>query len=267
MYALAVGLALTDDAGGDLHAGDAGLGSLLVGGQLGDHVIGDVDTGHVGVHVSAHAGVLGDNDTQLNGLAELLGLLHEGDELLRLIDGLGLEVVGAGHDLALHLGKLRVNGIAAGGDHGALGKLGGLAYQVVAGQILALLQLTHGVQQGDGVQVEHGLCCGVIAQGGVVAGEAEDVVDAEHGGGEQIGLEGQTVPVAAGHLEDGVQTHVLEGFANAQRAHTHDGGLVVRYVDGCDVAEILLGLLQQVIDVDPLGRAYFCGNYKFTTFK
>ena len=88
--ALAVGTALTDDAGGDLNAGDTGLGLLLVGAQLLEHLLGNMDTGNVVVHELAHAHGLGDDDTQLNGLAELLSGLHELDELLRLEDSLAI---------------------------------------------------------------------------------------------------------------------------------------------------------------------------------
>ena len=56
---LAVGLALTDDAGSDLNAGDTGLGLLLVSAQLFQHLIGDVDACNVVVHELAHAHGLG----------------------------------------------------------------------------------------------------------------------------------------------------------------------------------------------------------------
>ena len=89
VHALAVRTALSDDLGGDLHAGDAGLGPLLVGGQSFDHVVRHMDTGHVAVHELAHAGVLGDDHAQLHRLAKLLGGFHKLDELFRLKHGLG----------------------------------------------------------------------------------------------------------------------------------------------------------------------------------
>ena len=123
------------------------------------------------------------------------------------------------------------------------------------------------MEQGDAVQVEDGLGLGMVAQLGMVAGEAEDVVDAEVGGAEQVGLQRHAVPVAAGHLEDGVQPGVLQGLAGGQGAQTHDGGLVVRHVHGGDAAEIFLRFRDQAFDVESLGRTNFGGNDKFTTGK
>ena len=82
MHTLAVGTALADDLGSDFHAGDTGLGSFLVGSQHIDHFLRNMDTGYVVVHELGHAGRLGNDDTQLHGLAEFLGPLHELDELL-----------------------------------------------------------------------------------------------------------------------------------------------------------------------------------------
>ena len=58
MDALAVGPALPDDPGGDLHAGDTSLGLLLVRLELLNEGIGDVDTGNVLIHELAHTGGL-----------------------------------------------------------------------------------------------------------------------------------------------------------------------------------------------------------------
>ena len=263
MHALAVGTALANNAGGDFHAGDASLGLFLIGSQLLDHIVGDMNAGHILVHKLCHAGGLGNDDAQLHRLAELLGLLHEGNELLGLEHGLGLEVLGTGHDLALHLGQLRVHGVGAGGHNGTLGELGRLTHQGVAGQVHALFQLAHGVQQRHGIQVEHGLGTGVVAHLGVVAGEAQDVVNAQHGGTQQLGLQGDAVAVPAGQLQNGGQSGVLQGHTHRQAAHTHDGGLVIGDIDSGNIAEVFLGLGQQVVNVDALGGAYFGGHNKF----
>ena len=115
VHTLAVGLALLDDLSGDLHTGDTGLGALLVSSQSVDHVLGHMDTGHIVVHELGHACGLGNDDTQLDGLAELLSLLSELDELLGIEHSLGLEVLSTGHDLALHLSQLSVHAVGAGG--------------------------------------------------------------------------------------------------------------------------------------------------------
>ena len=123
------------------------------------------------------------------------------------------------------------------------------------------------MQQGHGVQVENGLGTGMVAHLGVVAGQAQDVLDAQGGGAQQVGLQGQTVAVAAGGLVDGGQTGLLHQGAGGQSGGAHDAGLVVGDVHCGDAAEVLLSLLNQVAQMDTLGRANFCGNDKFTVIK
>ena len=62
-------------------------------------------------------------------------------------------------------------------------------------------------------------------------------------GAEDVGLHGQPVTVAAGHLHDGLEAVLLGLVAGGHGADAHDGGLVVGDVDGVDVALEDLGLL------------------------
>jgi alpha-galactosidase/6-phospho-beta-glucosidase family protein len=79
-----------------------GLCPLLVSSQSVDHFLRNMDAGHIVVHKLGHTGRLGDDDTQLHGLAKLLSLLHKGDKLLGVKHSLSLEVLSASHNLALH---------------------------------------------------------------------------------------------------------------------------------------------------------------------
>ena len=106
-----------------------------------------------------------------------------------------------------------------------------------------------------------------VAQLGVVAGEAENVVNAQHGGAQQVGLQRNAVAVAAGQLENGVQARILQHLAGGKAAQTHDGGLVVGYVDEVDAGEVLLSLFDHAVDVDSLGRTNLGRNYKFPVLK
>ena len=107
----------------------------------------------------------------------------------------------------------------------------------------------------------------MVAQLGVVAGEAEDVLDAEHGGGKQVGLQSHAVPVPAGELIDGVEARILQRLAGGQRAQTHDGGLVIRDVHGSDVGEVFLCLLDQGLNMEAFRRADLGSNDELTTRK
>ena len=123
------------------------------------------------------------------------------------------------------------------------------------------------MEQRHGVQIEHRLGLGMVAQLGVVAGQAQNVVDAQHGGAQQVGLQRDAVAVAAGQLEDGGKPRVLQHLAGGQTAQPHDGGLVIGHVDVVDAGEVFLRLLHQTVDVDALGRADLGGNDEFTVMK
>ena len=107
----------------------------------------------------------------------------------------------------------------------------------------------------------------MIAHGGMVTGETQDVVNAQHGSAQQFGLQCDPVPVTAGQLQDGGQAGILQCHTGRQAAHTHDGGLVVRHIHSGDAAQILSCFLNQMINVDTLGRANFCGHNKLTVIK
>ena len=113
MYALAVRTALLNHTGRNLHAGNACLCLFLICFQLLDHFLRNMNPGHICIHISAHAHGLRDYDSKLNRLAELLCLFHKLNEFLRLINRLGLEILGTCGNLSLHLRKLYVHGIAA----------------------------------------------------------------------------------------------------------------------------------------------------------
>ena len=86
----------------------------------------------------------------------------------------------------------------------------------------------------------------MVAHLGVVAGQAEDVVDAQRGSTQQFGLQGNTVTVTAGQLQNGGQTGILQSHTGGQAAHTHDGGLVIGYVDAMNFGQIFLRFFHQV---------------------
>ena len=103
----------------------------------------------------------------------------------------------------------------------------------------------------------------MVAQAGVVAREAQDVLNAEHGRAQNVGLERDSVPVPAGQLVNRRQTGVQKRLAGGQAAQAHDGGLVVRHVDRRDAAEMGFGFLKQAVDMDAFGRADLRRHHKF----
>ena len=71
-------------------------------------------------------------------------------------------------------------------------------------------QLANGVEQGYGVQIEYGFCAGMVTHSGMVTGETQNVIDAQHSCAQQFRLQSDTVTVTAGQLQNGGQTRILE---------------------------------------------------------
>ena len=82
--------------------------------------------------------------------------------------------------------------------------------ELLPAQELALVpHQLHRLDELDGVHVEDVRRLGWSPKLLVVAGEAEDVVDAEGGRAQDIALEGDAVPVPGGHLQDRLEPHEL----------------------------------------------------------
>ena len=165
---------------------------------------------------------------------DLAGLLHEALEVVHVVDGLGLEELGAGLDLAGELVHLRLERVGLGGDHGAHEEVGG-AVELVARPVVALVHLLAALDQVDRIEVEDALGLLVVAHHGMVAGEAEDVGDAQESRRQQVGLQTQAVAVAAGGLEDGVAAPAHDLAGDGQGAQAHDRALVVGDVETVDL--------------------------------
>ena len=90
------------------------------------------------------------------------GLLHEALEVVHVVDGLGLEEVGARLHFAGELVHLRLERVGLGGDHGAHEEVGG-AVQVVARPVVALVHLLAALDEVDRIEVEHALGLLVVA--------------------------------------------------------------------------------------------------------
>ena len=87
------------------------------------------------------------------------------------------------------------------------------------------------LQQLRGVQVEDALGLRVVARARVVPSHDEQVLEPQRPGREQVGLERQPVPVAAGLLEDRLDTHVEHDARGRQAGEVQAGALVVGDVD------------------------------------
>ena len=103
---------------------------------------------------------------------------------------------------------------------------------------------------------------GVVAKGLVVAGQAQQVADAQGIGAQQVALDGDAVAVAAGHLDGGLDAQSQQHGRDGDGGHAHHGGLVVGDVDRVDDALQELGLVLDHSAVGALRWAQLAGGGK-----
>ena len=100
----------------------------------------------------------------------------------------------------------------------------------------------------------------MVSKSLMVAGETEQVADAERIRAEQVRLHRQPVAVAADHLDNRLQPLLHQDRSCADAGHAHDGGLIIGQVDRVAVAFEQRGLFDDDIPVRTLRRAEFSGD-------
>ncbi len=96
-----------------------------------------------------------------------------------------------------------------------------------------MIEAAHDVDQTDGVDVKHCSRIRIVSQLGRIAGEAEDVAQADGRSAQQVGLDAENVAVAAGVMQNRLDAGVLLNLdAEALRAHAGRGARRVGHVDG-----------------------------------
>jgi len=248
-----------------LFLADGGLGREPV-----DHLLRHRDAGDVLIHVFGHAGGLeGDDaghDVRLD--AGLLDDLEETLEQVEIKDALGLDVHSAAVDLLAQLVDLQKQRLVERRHGRALVELRRRARELIAAAVaVGLLHLREHPQDADGVEIVDGLGLGAVADDGMVAREGQHGVDAEGRGGEHVRHDAHAVAVAAGDLQNGLKTRLLEVDAEAERGRLEAGGLHVGHVDGVDLAAQHLGGGHLLGEVEALGRGHFGGHAEFAGFE
>ena len=115
----------------------------------------------------------------------------------------------------------------------------------VAREIAAVVQVVHDPDEADRVDVVDRGRVRVVAELGRIAGDREDVAQAERVGAQQVRLDPQQVPVAAGVVKDGVDADLrLHEHAQRLRAHARRGARAVGHVDRVDL--VLLAVRTRV---------------------
>ena len=128
--------------------------------------------------------------------------------------------LGAGLDFVLEAANFLVDvggaGIGAHGDHEPGGSADGIAANVEPA-----VQVVDDVDQSDGIHVEDRGGVGIVAHLRRIAGDADQVADADGAGAQQVRLNAQHVAVAAGVVQDGLDADLL-------RISRHSAWLLMR---------------------------------------
>ena len=119
--------------------------------------------------------------------------------------------------------------------------------------------LGHGEQRG-GVVVEDGLRIRLVAGRRIVAAQHQEAGQAQRQRSKQIGLQGQAVPVAAGHLHDRLDAAGLEDLRGGDRRQRGLRAGAVGDVHRRRLAAQGQGTLQQCFGIGGDRRRHLCGD-------
>jgi hypothetical protein len=118
--------------------------------------------------------------------------------------------------------------------------------------------------QLGGVDVEHALGLGVVAELLVIAGQAEQVANSQGRSTQDVGLHGQPVAVPADHLVVGLQAFFDGEQRGGPAGHSDHGGLVIGNIDGIHIADQGFGFFANRRHVGSAGRSQLSGEGKMT---
>ena len=181
---------------------DALIGRIGGGSQPIDHGLGNAGPGHDPVDKQGVAGRFEQEHPRHHRQAEgPRQVANEAPQGFGIHHHLGLDKAGAGGLLALDPGPQATPAGTLGISRRPGEQVGGTIGQQAADGIEPLVEGGHLLQQPHGLQLIHRPAGGLVARPHRIAGEAEQVGDAQGMGAEQVGLEGDAVAVTAGQLQ------------------------------------------------------------------
>lgn len=223
-----------------------------------DQGLGDTGPGHHTVDELGVAGRLEQKHPGQHRQPEWGGdLLHKTAQAGGVHHHLGLEEAGSGLLFAPDPGaqSAPAGGLGIGGGAGEERR--GPIRQLPLHRILAGIEGPHELQQPHRFQFIHRPDPRLIPGPHRVTGEAEQVADAEGVGAEQVGLEGDAIAVAAGHLQHGLNAGLQQQAAHRQAAHPHHRPATVGDIDRLHQAPQRRRGLKGATGVTASGRSHF----------
>jgi hypothetical protein len=104
----------------------------------------------------------------------------------------------------------------------------------------------------------------MIAELHVVTAHAQDVLDADGGPCQKIGLQGEAIPIAASQMHDRLSILIQDLTTHGPWAHAHDRAMVVRDTEGVNHVFEFLYELTQAFNISPLRGIDTCGRQEPT---
>ena len=201
-------------------------------------------------------------------------LFHPLLKPLHIVDALGLDKIDPGFHLLGQPDHPELERVAEGirrgpDEYPGLHNRGILAvlYFITADEQLLISHRLQGIYKLDGVKIEDILAGAVVAELLVIAGKAEDVLQPQGIGAQDIALDRDPVPVPAGYLDYRLQTLPEHQGPGGDRGHAYDGRLIVRDIYGIDHALQIARLFPDYFQIRALRRAELGGDRKMTRGK
>ena len=149
-------------------------------------------------------------------------LLHPFFEAVHVVDALCLNEVGAGVDFLFETDDAELEGVCKGvcggaDEHSWLFYFSFLrVFDLVSGcKDFFIPHVFDHLNQLYRIEVEDVFCGRVVSETLVVAGEAEDITNAEKIGAQDIGLDAESVSVSAGHLDYWFEARIKDDFSGS----------------------------------------------------
>src|SRR5438128_6496518 len=146
---------------------------------------------------------------------------------------LRLEERGAGLDLLDGLRDVGGHGLRKG-RRGRADEVRGRVPDLVAGDEPSVTHPGRHLHQAHTIEILHVHGIRMVALFWIVAAHEHEVLEAERGRAEHVGLERDPVPVAAGHLHDRLDAGLAYEDRGGDRGHRRDRAVAVGHVHGVD---------------------------------
>ena len=175
---------------------------------------------------------------------------------------LGLHELRAGAELGLERGRLpvrrRIDRVVGGAEK----KRGAPGHLAPRGQFAGVAQFPRRFQERARIDVEYGLGIRLVTGARIVAAQHQQIVNAARRRTHEVALQGNTVAVTAGHLQDRLDPLADQDRRCRERCQMRPGAGAVGDIDGVGQALERQGFGEKLVAVGGNRRGHFRGDDK-----